>query len=117
MHIKVINLYNHQLSIMIRYSKLLVKNRLLYLFYHLELIHYLMYKNLQKIKDLQELNLNICLWDKVCKKKQICIYQHHLIEVIGLCYKIVIYLQVGSKIIYKNSYKHLVDQIKISDFG
>jgi hypothetical protein len=76
-----------------------------------------MFKNLQMMKAFQEINSNIYHWVKVWKKKQIFIFQLLPTEAIGSCFRIAIYLLVGSKIICRNSYKLLQGQTKISDYG
>lgn len=117
MHTKVINSCNHQLLIIKRSIKHLIKNLLSSSSYHQVLILFLMYRNLLKTKDFQVTNSNISLWVKVCKKKQIFIFQLPLIEVIGWCYKIVIYCLLGWKITLKSSYKRWANLIKTLDFG
>ena len=116
-HIKVINLCNHQLSIMKKYSKPPIKNPPLYSFYPQVLILFQMFKSLLKKKDFQETNSSIFLWVKVCKKKQTFIFQPLPTEVIGWCFKIAIYCLLGWKTTLKSSYKLSVNQTKTSDFG
>ena len=117
MHTKMINLCNLQQSTMKRFSSQVMKNHQLCLSFRLELIPSLMFKNWLMTKDFLEISSNIFHLDRVWRKKLIYIFQLHLTEDTGSCFKIAICWLLGSKIILKNSWRLFKDPTKTLDCG